>query len=34
MLAILVLFFMSDNVTVFTSCREEGIKLEHLVVPI
>ena len=34
MLDILVLFFMSDNVTVFTSCRQEGIKVAHLVAPI
>ena len=32
MFAILVLFFMSDNVTAFTSCRQEGIKPEHLII--
>ena len=34
MLAILVFFFMSDNVTAFTSCKQEGIKLELLLVPL
>ena len=34
MLAIIVIFFLFHNVTVFTSCRQDDIELEHLAVTI